>query len=1125
MANTKRYSEKATPKGRGTFPEGCLTILRQLICGTKESAPPSGQPLVVPPPVPQRWRMALGVATAPFADPARTEVMLSGLSKLLARQRASVRFSRYTGLVRSLRGEIYPERKAASAGDLLAISEEFLFQHEAALLGAEGYQWRADSQPIIGSCARFRQMDQNDIPLYGATMSFGFDNDGHLSMVNNSWYPISPEVDYEQSFKLTWDQASEIALQHVVSYFLPKAQSQSTGPTETPPLAGTLFPAKDDWDLEVIPGDDLKEGRVIFPQLDGDKEAAEDLYRPAWVALVIDRAKSRSYEVAVDAENGQVLAATDATVRMPRAGCVYLSNGDTEAHPVQFPFDKWHDAPHFEMRERDASSISSPPLPPSPPCGSVNPTHNGFRAGNVYHHLSRALDIFIKTVDKAWSVVPGDVPTMPGEKEDDKVLVNMILEEGDAWYDPAPPRSISFCTGLPTDDPPVDDTDDPPVDDVARDCEVVYHEYAHAVLHVVQPDLFRNLPYLFRQAINEGLAFYFGCTLSERPHPGQPDTADAQPYRWGEFAYGDSVWDGFRDLHREDPNDQEAEYDYLPVYGVFPSYSEGCKDPVKDGKEYYACGVLWARALWDIRQALGYDIADAIILRGLSLAGGVQSELETPAEAIIHADGEYAKEGPSHESALRLIFCSRGIMADAPVHDMTEVKLGAKTYVLAATENTEKNNPQPGCMLSDNKGDSWAPLGTDGPLEVVALAAVKVSEAKAIIWAASEHRAEDGDNVVPTAKVYRYELKLDSANGTINADDSWSELGQLSEKHSVLSLAAARTPGGAGEECCLFAGTERGLYKYDGSWAQVSSVPGRRQVFDLAVTGTTGSNQPVPRLLVATHKYLYVLDLASLTWDSKLGVDYVLTVTADDDQGHLWAGTAFQGIYHFDPSDGQWQQDSTIDNRPVYSLLVEQEGTERVFYAGTNNGVYRRVGSGDWEEFNTASDPGAEAIGGTSVVTLCRVHADDTADRLLAGTAQRGLWGRTTQWVRLTNGLPRIGRLLDAIAFPDPCNWSHEFAENLPEHGVGTHVFYVPGSDCNSLSIKRNAGNIKDPVLYYVSPYTNTLKHLWAGLQHRQLTQNGTTWTMEAKVQEGFYVLAVTGRDGDTSYRVAVQTF
>lgn len=1053
---------------------------------------------VTSPPASKRWHMAINGATAPFADPSRTEAALAGLDDLLAKpkagakspsatRKADVRFSSVTGLVRSLWGELYPEQTATTTDDMLNISVEFVQQHEKALLGTSGYGWLHENPATIGHCARLRQA-VGDIPVYRGTASFGFGANGLLDVVNCSGYPIPLDIAYGDYFRLPWEQACEIAREHVAKQLLElEEQGEST-----PPITGTS-------DLEVIPGDDLKKGQVIFPHLDEKKGGTKNLYRPAWVARVIDRAQSQSWEVVIDAENGQVLAAAEVTAGATIHACVHPSNEQALAGTAE-PRDlgesgsgKLADAPHFEMK---GDAFAEPPPPGD--CQTAIPTNDGFRSANVYYHLCHALKTFTKIGENAWPQAP-EAPTMPGAEK--RVVVNMCRSTASGQYDPST-RSILFGradSGSSLPEPSF------PKEDPTLDCEVIYHEYTHAVFHVVQPDIINASTSLFRGAIDEGGAFYFGCTLSERGQPGQPLLT--QPYRWGEFARRRSIWQGFRDLQRESPNEQKSEYDYLPVYGTFPDYPGGCKDP---DKEKYACGMLWARTLWDIRQALGHDMADAIILRGLSLTGGVQSELETPAEAIIHADRELAQGNPIHESALRLIFCTRGIMADSPVHDLVKIELGGKTYILAATENTSQSNLHPGCMFSDNDGDNWAPLGTDGPTEVAALAVAKISETKAVVWAAGERRTESQSSSTPTAKIYHYDLEVNTS-GDIDTDNAWVELEDLPEKLDVLSLTAIKDPNGANDKCWLFAGTERGLYKYDGNWHKKLHFP--YPIFGLEI-----KEQPSQCLLVASEDGPSILDPATMDPITKYNPgrphDLTLTVVTGPAGGdQLWAGTAYAGVFEFDPNEKKWNQDKTM-NRPVFRLLAEKQNAEWVLYAGTNNGVYTRTGDGDWNELNQVSSSSAEAIERTSVTSLCRVQ-----DKLFAGTAQRGLWRRKVNWTRLVNGLPRLGRLIDAAAPTNTCNWSHPFTNDLPEHGVDTHVLYVPRSDCNTLSFTIEDGDV-ELALFYVSPYTDIDNGLWAGLQSRQLDANGG---MVGQVQHGFYLLATTAGDQETSYRILTQ--
>jgi hypothetical protein len=1065
---------------------------------------PLEEPGVMTTPTPQRWWTALDAGTAPFADRDRIQVMLEQLRAFLGERRASVRFSTHTGLVRSLRGELYPAGDPVRApGDMLEIAVEFLGQHGAALHGSrKEYQWLPESQPTVGPCARLRQADASEIPVYGGSMVFHFDQRGQLDLVANSWYPIAPDEEYLPRFELDWEAARSIALEYVISHFLPGAQSQLESPLQTPP------PGKGYLDLDAVPGDDLQGGRVVFPWLDEGEATKRGQYRPAFIVLVSERNASRSWEIAVDAENSWILSALEASVGVVQ-GCVYKSNYEKKNQPPSTvdlanvdEGDFAAKAPHFAMKGDAYKEPSG--------CPNTSPIDNNrMRSANVYYHLHHALETFSNEIAKdAWSGAM-DVPVkMPGT--DGKIDVHMIPGEETGKYKHVE-KSLWFGTGQ----------SDPPVEDPAYDCEVMYHEYAHAVFHVVQPDIFKGLPYAFRLALNEGGGFYYGCTLSERsPAPaGQPImSSQTSPSHWGEVAYSHSTWAGFRELKRENPEEQEANFDWLRVYNVFPRYDQGTEDPAGDT---HACGMVWARALWDIRRVLGYQIADAVILRSLALLGGVQSDWETPAEAIIQVDGDYAQitGGPSHESALRLIFCSRGIAADSPVHDLVTITLDGKSYVLAATENTAQGGDQPGCMISGNQGDTWAPLGSGGPAEAVALAALE-NGIKALIWAASEEWSPAGGGATLTGKIYQYELELDSNVNPVT-DDSWSELDDLPEKVNILSLAGMEKPGGD-DEFWLFAGTERGLYRYDGSWTLVETMAKDRQVFDLAITLVPANGQPMPRLLVATQSGVYVLDPDSLERDPDLEksrpTNYALTVAADGTPGHLWAGTAFDGIYHFDPADKRWKEDSTIeDERPVYRLLVEQAGAQQTFYAGTNGGVYRRRGGGDWEAYNDTSHPNGEAIQSTSAMALSRV-----GNRLLAGTAQRGAWRRNVSdgggWGRLTEGLPRIGRLADARVPPGTCNWSlpNPFERSLPDNGVGTHVLYIPNDDCNQLSFDT-ADNV-ELSLYYVAPYINIDQGYVAGLQIRTLDGDGN---MEEPVMGGFYLLAVRATNA-VSYQVGV---
>ena len=305
-----------------------------------------------------------------------------------------------------------------------------------------------------------------------------------------------------------------------------------------------------------------------------------------------------------------------------------------------------------------------------------------------------------------------------------------------------------------------------PIGDPALDAEVIYHEFAHAVLHRVQPDLHIAQNSVFRQAVDEGLAFYLACSISDAiAQTEAPAAAGAWiPYRWGKLARSSVAWAnfGYRDLERWDlAPSQEADHDYLTVYGVFPRFANGTTDP--DGKGY-ACGMVWARTLWDIRRILGHPWADAIILRGTQLAGGTQADLETPAEAIIHADAMLAQHHgvPPHENALRVIFSSRGILADSPIHAVKVVQVGQVSAILAATESALATSNDSGCLISLDGGQSWRPLGKAGPQDIVALCTLGKENGDVLVFAAASHGQATG-KVLPTAQYTAIACRLPRA--------------------------------------------------------------------------------------------------------------------------------------------------------------------------------------------------------------------------------------------------------------------------------------------------------------------------------------------------------------------------
>jgi len=1071
---------------------------------------PPARPPVTPTPAAQIY-WAVFATSAPFANPARQVSLLQGLSALLAARPLSVRFSNETGVVRSLRGPIFPAPPARTPDEMKEIAKAFIQQYGAVLTGWNENRWKEDRQATIGPTVRFRQTvrgkEQEPIPVYCGTASFGFDNDGQLTSIVNSWYPI-PDEPFGERFLVSWGEAAQIARAAVGAQ-----------------LRG------DQRDSEIKPGEDSSDGKMILPWQDKEGNVG---YRPVWVAVVLDHSAGRSWEVIVDAETGAVLGNPPglATVGAIQA-FVYLNNVAQGVQQTlgeaQENFVNLAQAPFFTFDTTAGLTLfAEPPQPPA----NVNPPDGGFRSANVYYHLRRALRTFQQVAGAAWANAPGQTVVMPGVAQ--PMIVKLLNSPGDGAYDPGT-RTLSFGTGVPADP----QRHKPPVGDTALDSDVIYHEYGHAVFHMVQPDLYNpNLPSTqFNAAMNEGAAFYLGCTVSERPHANQPGSVGATAHQWGELAFADQGWSSRRDLQPPDASAQAPGYDYLNIYGMFPRFNPPPSlDPSGNA---YACGMLLARTLWDVRRVLGNAIADAIVLRGLNMAGGVQSELETLAEAIMHADGIYAPIGspPPHENAVRLTFGSRGVLADAPIHDIITVTLrgagGAPTtYVLTAIPSAT----QGGCMISADGGQQWNPLGTNMPPNVVALAVAKVSEQRAIVWAARGRWASPN-----SARLYRYVLEVGQTG------NAWTPMAvnpDLPAAQEVLSLAAMKRPGAANDDCWVFAGTEDELYKFDGAWAVAPEaatlaninlmISPHVRVFDLTLvpdsTALPAAGQSQV-LAVASSAGVYVFNPATMlrmpAYNRNRMVENVLTVVADPDgTGRVWAGTATTGIFQFDPAAAvpRWEAVPGL-NRPVYDLLIVrgQAGEER--YAATNDGIYRSLNGGAWNAFNAIANPNDEALARTTAVAL-----GSASGAVLAATVQRGLWRSQANavWSRMTSGLPRIGDWAEATASPGV--WTQFFSRlqpGLPAQGVGTHIFSVPNDRNGPLSFRLDEGQVTLE-LYYAASAIDANRR--AGLQSRTLQpaqiDMRPRWVMQPPanqgVREGFYLLVVRAGAQATSYQIAV---
>ncbi len=203
------------------------------------------------------------------------------------------------------------------------------------------------------------------------------------------------------------------------------------------------------------------------------------------------------------------------------------------------------------------------------------------------------------------------------------------LSSDDSKFYPASGR-IYFGTGA--------------IDD-AEDADVIWHEYAHALLHDSQPALYQAQD---GTAFHEGWADYWAGSYSrgliER---GQGAGDWRRLFPWD----GNNApsWCGRRLDHpgTYDPV-QPDKMSYPPLPGCFPFAT------------LYQRGMLWATTLMDVYDAVGQDVTDRLSVASHAFMGAVTAvpAFEVGAEALLAAD-QTLYDG-QHQSTLLRVLDARG---------------------------------------------------------------------------------------------------------------------------------------------------------------------------------------------------------------------------------------------------------------------------------------------------------------------------------------------------------------------------------------------------------------------------------------------------------------------------------
>jgi extracellular elastinolytic metalloproteinase len=205
---------------------------------------------------------------------------------------------------------------------------------------------------------------------------------------------------------------------------------------------------------------------------------------------------------------------------------------------------------------------------------------------------------------------------------------------------------------------PGDDTDPFIAADGSNDAGIVYHEYTHGLSNrlVVDADGFSTLGNVQAGSMGEAWSdwYAYDFLVKQGLQPDEPGVGDV---RVGNYVGGG------QDLIRFEPIDCK----------IGQTAAQGCAGGVLTGPggfdygdfgrvlgvpEVHADGEIWAQTLWDLRDALGSDMAESLATRAMELSPFNPSFLDER-NAILQAD--MVLNGGANQTAIWGVFAHRGM--------------------------------------------------------------------------------------------------------------------------------------------------------------------------------------------------------------------------------------------------------------------------------------------------------------------------------------------------------------------------------------------------------------------------------------------------------------------------------
>ena len=195
---------------------------------------------------------------------------------------------------------------------------------------------------------------------------------------------------------------------------------------------------------------------------------------------------------------------------------------------------------------------------------------------------------------------------------------------------------------------------------MALEDDIIYHEYTHLVTQSLGFEVDTTSTDETR-ALNEGIAHYFAASYTDDPRIGEwVVTCPARQHCVGPpndtemtaLATDPVIW-----------NWNEGRPDEDLKYGVCTRYyalDGKCKIGYHNFSHAYTWGMIWGSALWDIRQSIGADVTDRLVIRTVRNLDR-RSGFEQAIAGLAQAENEL--HGGVHLDAIGSVLRARGFVS------------------------------------------------------------------------------------------------------------------------------------------------------------------------------------------------------------------------------------------------------------------------------------------------------------------------------------------------------------------------------------------------------------------------------------------------------------------------------